>query len=118
MYSSWSDVVCVYVGACPSVYVSMYGRLAALGGFVQMWLPGALLPVSGSDELEPLPQSITQRLRQGVDITQDHIKRKRELVHVGADLWQFARSFKDGHFDIQYRILEQGHGRVMSTEKH
>lgn len=83
-----------------------------------MWLPDTLLPVSGSDELEPLPQSITQRLGQGVDIAQDHVKRKRELVHVGADLRQFARSFKDGHFDIQYGILEKEHGRLMSTEKH
>lgn len=95
------------------MYVSVSGRLAAPTGFVQSWLPGALLPVGGSDELEPLPQSVAQRLRQGVHVAQDHVERKRELVHVGADLGQFARSLEDGHFDIQYGVLEQEYVRVM-----
>lgn len=64
------------------------------------------LLVSCRDEFKPLPESVAQGLWQGVDVPQDDVEGERELVHVGADLWQFPWTFKYGHLDIQDGVLQ------------
>ena len=58
------------------------------------------------DQFEPLSECVAQRLRQGVDVSQDDVEGEGELLHVGADLWQLARPFEDGHLDVQDGVLQ------------
>lgn len=79
------------------------------------------LLVGRCDEFKPLPERVAQRLRQGVDVTQDDVEGEGELVHVGADLRQLARSFEDGHLDVQDGVLRHRAARLSHTfsfEKH
>lgn len=70
------------------------------------------LLLSHCDELEPLPECITERLWQGVDISQDHVEGEGKLVHVGADLRQLSWPSEDGHLDVQDGILQHPGGLV------
>lgn len=107
MYSSLSNVfVCVLCAL-------MFGTTSSSGTSVlQLCLlaPLYLLPcgpllVCGGDKLEPLPQSITQCLWEGVHISQDNVEGEGEFLHIGPNLRQLTWPFKYGYFDIQYGIL-------------
>lgn len=57
-------------------------------------------------KLKPLSERVAQGLRQGVDVPQDDVEGEGELVHVGADLWQLARTLEDGNLDVQDGVLQ------------
>lgn len=79
------------------------------------------LLVGRRDQFKPLPERVAQRLWQGVDVTQDDVEGEGELVHVGADLRQLPRSFKDGHLDVQDGVLRHratGLRHTFSSGKH
>lgn len=78
------------------------------------WLPVGLL-VGCCDKFKPLPQRIAQGLWQGVDVPQDDVEGKGELLHVGADFWQLSRPFEYGHLDVQDGVLQHHQGSVIPT---
>lgn len=67
-----------------------------------------VLLVGRRDQFEPLPERVAQRLRQGVDVSQDDVKREGELVHVGTDIREFSRSFENGHLYVEDGVLRKG----------
>lgn len=99
-----------------SFYWVVAERLAA-SGVVRLVAAHFSLPVEDGfsffrllvcccDQFEPLSECVTQRLRQGVDVSQDDVEGEGELLHVGADLWQLTRPFEDGHLDVQDGVLQ------------
>lgn len=107
MYSSLSNVfVCVLCAL-------MFGTTSSSGtSILQLCLlaplnlpPCGPLLVCGCDKLEPLSQSITEGLWEGVHISQDNVEGEGEFLHIGPNLRQLTWPFKYGYFDIQYGIL-------------
>ena len=71
------------------------------------------LSIHTGHQFKPLPQCVTQGQRQSVDVAEDDVKWKRELLHVGFDFWQFSR-VKYRHSDVKYRVFV---GRVVKNHE-
>lgn len=71
------------------------------------------LSIHTRHQFKPLPKRVTQGQRQRVDVSENDVKWKRELFHVGFDFWQFSRA-KYRHSDVKHGVLV---GRVVKNHE-
>lgn len=104
--------------AADSAHLSLLFIISFFFSFLPKRNGGSSL-VGGRHQLEPLPEGVAQGLRQGVDVPQDDVEGEGELVHVGADLRQLARTLEDGNLDVQDGVLRphtQPRGSLDATQ--
>lgn len=85
------------------VFASLAAACSSICG--KRWLLISPL-VACRNKFKPLSERIAQGLWQGVYVSQDDVEGEGELIHVGADLWQFCGPFEYGHLDVQDGILQ------------
>lgn len=66
------------------------------------WKPS--ISIHTRHQFKPLSQCVTQGQRQRVDVSENDVKRKWELLHVGLDFWQFSWA-KYRHSDVKNGVF-------------